>query len=103
MTLIDVNFIAAAWIGGSLLMLPLLALTARFGFVPLVDAIAEARAAGRVSSPADERRVAGIERRLAALASTVDGIAAHGEPFRAAGQPLGRSPHTGAAGGRPAH
>jgi hypothetical protein len=99
---LDINFIAVAWIAGSVLMLPLLALTARFGFVPLVESIADARAAGKAPyfSAADERRIAGIERRLAALAAAVERESA----FRAAAQPLGRSPHAaGATGGRPAH
>ena len=66
----DITLIAALWLGSSVLMLPLLAFTARFGLVPLVEAVADLRAAGRTPrSAALERRVAGLERTLAELAS----------------------------------
>ena len=66
----DITLIAALWLGSSVLMLPLLALTARFGLVPLVEAVADMRAAGRTPrSAALERRLATVERALAELAS----------------------------------
>ena len=66
----DITLIAALWLGSSVLMLLLLAFTARFGLVPLVQAVAEVRAAGRTPrNAALERRVAGLERTLAELAS----------------------------------
>jgi hypothetical protein len=67
----DIVLVAAVWLGSSVLMLPLLAFTARFGLVPLVEAVAEVRAAGRAPRAAAlERRLAHLERTLAELAST---------------------------------
>lgn len=88
---LDLTLIAIAWLESALLMLPLLAFTARFGLVPLVDAVAELRAAGCARrDPALERRLATLELRLAEL-SPAD--RAHPRPRHPAG----------AADGRPAH
>ncbi|HET7231697.1 MAG TPA: hypothetical protein VFJ16_16925 [Longimicrobium sp.] len=75
---LDIPLIAAVWLGSSIVALPLLAFTARFGLVPLVEAVAEARAAGRAPCPSDaaEARLARMERAMAALAARVDRIAA---------------------------
>ena len=87
----DLTLIAVAWLGSSLLMLPLLAFTARFGLVPQVEAVADMRAAGRARrEPALEQRIATLELRLAELS--------------AAGRAQGRPRYTaGATVGHPAH
>jgi len=88
----DITFIAAAWLGSSLLMLPLLAFTARFGLVPLVDAFAELRAAGR-----DRRADAALERRLATLELRLAEVSAarpaQPRPRHTAGATLGHPAH----------
>jgi hypothetical protein len=96
----DLTLIVFAWLACSALMLPLLAFTARFGLVPLVKSVAEARSAGRAprANPALEQRLAAVELQLAALASSVDRIA------NARAALPGRSSHpAGATGGHPAH
>ena len=87
----DITLIAVAWLGSSLLVLPLLAFAARFGLVPLVDAVTELRAAGRAPrDPALEQRLATLELRLAELST--------------AGRAQGRPRYTaGATVGHPAH
>ena len=84
----NITLIAVAWLGSSLLMLPLLAFTARFGLVPLVDAVADARAARR--DPALERRIATLELRLAELSAAGR---AHPRPRYAAGATVGHPAH----------
>lgn len=87
----DITLIAVAWLGSSLLMLPLLAFTARFGLVPLVDAVTELRAAGRARrDPALERRIATLELRLAELSAAGR---AHPRPRYAAGATVGHPAH----------
>jgi hypothetical protein len=85
----DITLIAVAWLGSSLLMLPLLAFTARFGLVPLVEAAAELRAAGRTARThtALERRLATLELRLAELS------AAPTRPRHNSGATLGHPAH----------
>lgn len=107
----DITFIAVAWFGSSLLALPLLAFVARFGLLPLVEAVSDLRAAGRARqtrNSAIEKRLAGIERGLASLAASIDRMAEANaaRPARpaAATVPLADSPHTaGATRGHPAH
>lgn len=92
----DLALIAIAWLASGALMLPLLAFAARFGLVPLVESVAEARAAGRAprANPALEQRLAAVELRLDALALAAD---------RALELPGRSSQPAGAAGGHPAH
>ena len=89
----DFTLIAVAWLGSSLLMLPLLAFTARFGLVPLVDAITELRAAGRDrrANAALEQRLATLERRLAELHGAKP--APQPRPRYAAGATVGHPAH----------
>jgi len=110
----NLNFtaIAIAWLGSSLLALPLLAFTARYGLVPLVESVAVVRAAGQGprSAAVLERRLAGLERGLAALSvhvqraagaagtSAVSTISAT-DPALAGGSSL----EAGVDGGHPAH
>ncbi|MFL5385052.1 MAG: hypothetical protein ACJ8GN_21230 [Longimicrobiaceae bacterium] len=87
----DITLIAVAWLGSSLLVLPLLAFTARFGLVPLVEAVADARAAGRAPrDPALEQRIATLELRLAELSSA---SRAQGRPRYTAGATVGHPAH----------
>ena len=74
---LNITVILAIWLAGSIVALPLLAFTARFGLVPLVEAVAEVRSAGRAPllPHAAELRIAGIEHGLAALTATVERIA----------------------------
>ncbi|HEU4559953.1 MAG TPA: hypothetical protein VFS20_19040 [Longimicrobium sp.] len=105
----DLTFIALAWLGSSIIALPLLAFAARFGLVPLLEAVADLHAAGRAPrQPTDiERRLAGVERGLASLAASIDRIAASRSArpaWTAAAVPLADSLHTtGATRGHPAH
>jgi len=88
---LDITLIAVAWLGSSLLMLPLLAFTARFGLVPLVDAVAELRAAGRARrDPVLERRLATLELRLAELSAA---SRAQPRPRYTAGAAVGHPAH----------
>ena len=99
---LNITLIAVVWLGSSIVALPLLAFTARFGLVPLVEAVAEVRAAGRAPllPHAAELRIAGIERGLAALAASVERIAetraAAALPSPAAHLPGGQSTHIAA-------
>lgn len=106
----QITFITAAWLGSSIIAMPLLAFAARFGLVPLLEAVADLRAAGRAPRQPTgiEQRLAGIERGLASLATTVDRFAASNTartPWPAASTvPLADSLHTtGATRGHPAH
>lgn len=108
----NLNFtaIAIAWFGSSLVALPLLAWTARYGLVPLVESVAVVRAAGQAprSAAVLEQRLAGLERGLAALAISVERIAPASADARTDAATLslaagGSSIDGGADGGHPAH
>lgn len=80
---VDLTSIAAIWMGGSVLLVPLAGLTARFGIMPLLDSVARLRAAGRAGEAPDTRLEA-LERRLAELARAVDRLAEESRRGRAA-------------------
>jgi hypothetical protein len=71
---IDITTVVAIWMGGAILLVPLLALALRFGLPPVLEAVAELRRA-RVDRPAEER-MARMEARLARLAEVVERLAA---------------------------
>ncbi len=73
----DVNLtvLAALWMGGSVLLVPLAGLTARFGLKPVLDSVARVRAAGRGDFAALERRFEVLERGLDELTRAVDRLA----------------------------
>lgn len=106
----NLNFtaIAIAWLASSLVALPLLAFTARYGLVPLVESVAVARAAGQAprSAAGLEQRLAVLERGLAALDTggrIADASAAIETRDVAPAVAAGGSPITaGAAGGHSA-
>ncbi|HET7462938.1 MAG TPA: hypothetical protein VFJ82_16920 [Longimicrobium sp.] len=106
----NLNFtaIAIAWLGSSLLALPLLAFTARYGLAPLVESVAVVRAAGQGPRSAAmlEQRLAVLERGLAALNLSAERVAASGAMQPGAGTPGlaagGSSTEAGADGGHPA-
>lgn len=81
---LDLTSIAAIWMGGSVLMVALAGLTARFGLVPLLDSVARLRAAGRAQAAAPDARLEALERRLAELARAVDRAAEEAHRGRAA-------------------
>lgn len=71
----DIVTVVAIWMGGVILLVPLMALTARFGIAPLLDAVARLRAAGsggaeRGYGEMDER-FATLEARVVALSRAV--------------------------------
>jgi len=69
---IDLTTIAAIWMGGVVLLVPLVGLVARFAVAPLLDSVARLRRAG--SAPADaelSERFDRLELELARLAGAV--------------------------------
>ena len=64
---IDLTAIIAIWMGGLLLLVPMIGLTLRFGITPVLGALARYRRAAAVEQAATELRVqlAELERRLA--------------------------------------
>jgi hypothetical protein len=107
---LNLTAIAIAWLGSSLVALPLLAFTARYALVPLVESVAVVRAAGKAPRSAAllEQRLAGLELGLAALHARIGPIAHASGEARAGAAPLGLaavgSPiRAGADGGHPAH
>lgn len=83
---IDITAIAALWIGGMLLLIPIAGVTARFALKPLLESIArirEARSASR-STEEFELRFALVEQRLGRLTDTVEQWTGQ--------QPAGREP-----------
>jgi hypothetical protein len=67
---IDLVRAAEVWMGGVLLLVPLLGLTARLGVVPVLDAVARLR--GAREERETEERLTRIEERLDALLSMLD-------------------------------
>lgn len=74
--------IAALWIAGAVLMIPLLGVTARWGLRPLVDAVARLRQTRR------DERTDRLEARVASLSRAVEQLGAALDRERA---PAGRS------------
>lgn len=73
---VDLTALAAIWMGGSVILVPLAGLTARYGIRPLLDSVARLRAAGtRPETEALEGRFAALERGLDDLARAVDRLA----------------------------
>ena len=79
----DLPALLGVWIAGVLLLVPICALAARWGLVPVLHAVARLRAAGRGAPEADER-FAGVEAQLRALGAAVDRLAESLERERAA-------------------
>lgn len=81
----DLTLIAAIWMGGSILLVPLAGLAARFGLKPLLDSVARVRAAGRDDrAEALASRVRALETGLDELARAVDRLADESHRGRAA-------------------
>ncbi|HEV2149539.1 MAG TPA: hypothetical protein VGR37_19215 [Longimicrobiaceae bacterium] len=78
---VDLTSLAAIWMGGSVLLVPLAGLTARYGLRPLVESVARMRAAG--GDAALEARFAALERRMEEMARAAD-LADESRPGRAA-------------------
>jgi hypothetical protein len=68
---VELATVALAWIAGSVLIVPLTGLAARFGLCPLVLAVARLRAAGRE----DDGAPSGLEEEVAGLAAAVERLA----------------------------
>ena len=82
---IDLTAISAIWMGGSVLLVPLAGLTARFGIKPLLDSVARVRAAGHGGEAADlEARFDAMERGLRDLARSVERLSEESRRGRAA-------------------
>lgn len=83
---VDLTALAAIWMGGSVLLVPLAGITARYGIRPLLDSVARMRAAGvaRSETEALEGRFAALERGLDDLARAVDRLAEESRRGRAA-------------------
>lgn len=82
---IDLTAISAIWMGGSVLLVPLAGLTARFGIKPLLDSVARVRAAGRHGEAAElEARFEAMEQGFRDLARSVERLAEESRRGRAA-------------------
>lgn len=72
----EMTTVALAWIAGSVLIVPLTGITARFGLRPLVDAVARLRRAGRDDDDGDgDGATEALEERVEALARAVERLA----------------------------
>ena len=83
---LDLTTIAIAWIGGSLLLMPLLLLTIRSGVLPLLAAVERVR----------EKRAwrgAGMERRLERTEAQLARLSAELEQLRHTARASSVSPH----------
>jgi hypothetical protein len=67
---IDLVRVAEIWMGGVVLLVPLLGLTARLGVVPVLDAVARVR--GTRGEREMEERLTRIEERLDDLVSVLE-------------------------------
>ncbi len=82
---VDLTALAAIWMGGSVILVPLAGLTARYGIRPLLESVARLRAAGRGGdAEALEGRFAALERGMDDLARAVDRLAEESRRGRAA-------------------
>ena len=74
----NLTLIAAIWMGGAVLLVPLAGFTARFGLKPLLDSVARMRAAERAArvEPELDARFAALEHRMRDLTRAVDRLAA---------------------------
>ncbi|HEX2091768.1 MAG TPA: hypothetical protein VHG28_05165 [Longimicrobiaceae bacterium] len=81
---VDLTMIAAIWMGGCVLLVPLAGLTARFAFKPLLESVARIRAAGRETDPGVEARLEALEQRLSDLVRAVEDAAERNREQRAA-------------------
>lgn len=79
---VDLTTIVAIWLGAAVLIIPLLGLTARFGLVPILDAVTRMRGS-RPAAGLDEeteRRFAGLEARLSRACQQIAELSSQGEP-----------------------
>jgi hypothetical protein len=67
---IDLTTLVAIWMGGLLILVPLIGMTMRLGLVPLLRAVAELRR-GTAGNERLEEQIGGLERRLAMVETTV--------------------------------
>lgn len=81
---LDLTSLAAIWMGGSALLVPLAGLTARWGLRPLVDSVARMRAAGARGDAGLEARFAELERKLEETVRALDRLADESRSGRAA-------------------
>lgn len=71
---IDVTMLVTIWVVGAIIMIPLLAMAARYGVAPCLEALGRARSAEATRVEADlRRRVAVLERRLHEMDETKSG------------------------------
>ncbi|MQA91993.1 MAG: hypothetical protein GEU90_17515 [Gemmatimonas sp.] len=66
---IDLTAVAAIWIGGVLVLIPLTALLLRYGVIPLLEAVTEYRRHRADKSGELDRRMRVLEERLRKLES----------------------------------
>jgi hypothetical protein len=74
---LDLTTVAAIWMGGLVLLVPLIGLTLRFGFVPFLESLARVRAAwARDPASVDTaERLGDVEARLGELCRDVERLA----------------------------
>lgn len=73
----DLATVVAIWMGGAILLVPLMAVLARFGIAPVLDSIARIRGVGSSarsggSEPSAEARLAEMETRVEELKRAVE-------------------------------
>lgn len=75
----DITTIAAIWMGGVIVLVPLIGLMARFGLAPVIDAVARMRGGGETGE-VEAERFRGLEARVVELARAVERLeAAHAD------------------------
>lgn len=75
----DITTIAAIWMAGVIVLVPLIGLMARFGLAPVIDAVGRMRAGGGTGE-VEEERFRGLEARVVALSRAVERLeAAHAD------------------------
>lgn len=71
----DITTVVAIWMGGVIVLVPLMAMMARFGLAPVIDAVGRMRASGRsggsVAEDALGERCERLEERVMELARAV--------------------------------
>jgi hypothetical protein len=72
----DLATVLVLWIAGAVLIFPLAGLAARFGIVPVLNAVARMRDRGAAEDEALDDRLAGLEGQLRALTAAVERMGA---------------------------
>jgi hypothetical protein len=75
---VDVTKIVSIWMGGLILLVPLIGLSARIGIKPILDSVARMREARNVAEPIEELelRFSRVEQQLQHLTHLMEGWSA---------------------------